>query len=118
MRQAKSKIRKLNFRKAKFCLIRELVNKTTREIFLMGKGAEQSWQIFKEAFFRAQKLSISRCSKSGKGRQETSMAEPGPADQTKEQEENAQAVGQVPWEDYKESARLCRDRVREARAPA
>jgi len=46
------------------------------------------------------------------------MAEPGPADQTKEQEENAQAVGQVPWEDYKESARLCRDRVREARAPA
>ena len=41
-KQAKSKIRMLIFRKAKFCLIRELVNKTTREIFLMGKGAEQS----------------------------------------------------------------------------
>ena len=32
----------------------------------MGKGVEQSWQIFKEAFFRVQELSIPRCSKSGK----------------------------------------------------
>ena len=32
----------------------------------MGKGAEQSWHIFKEAFFRAQELSMPRYSKSGK----------------------------------------------------
>ena len=50
----------------------------------MGKGAEQSWQILKEAFLRAQELSIPRCSKSWK--EETSMAEPGPVGQTEEQE--------------------------------
>ena len=57
-RQAKSKIRTLNFRKADFQLFRELVNKIPWETGLMGKGTEQSWQIFKEAFFRVQELSI------------------------------------------------------------
>jgi len=42
MRQAKSKIRMLNFGKSKFQLFRELVSKTPWEIVLMGKGAEQS----------------------------------------------------------------------------
>ena len=42
MGQTKSKIRMLNFRKAKFQLFRELVSKTPWEIVLMGKGAEQS----------------------------------------------------------------------------
>ena len=32
----------------------------------MGKGAEQSWQIFKEALLRVQEFSIPRCSKSRK----------------------------------------------------
>ncbi len=58
MRQAKSNIRKLNFRKSNFQLFRELVNKIPWETGLMGKGTEQSWQIFKEAFFRVQELSI------------------------------------------------------------
>lgn len=40
-----------------------------------------------------QELSIPRCSKSGNGGKRTSIAELGPAGQTKEQEENAQAVG-------------------------
>jgi len=34
----------------------------------MGKGAEQSWQIFKEAFLRAQELSIHRCRQEKKAR--------------------------------------------------
>jgi len=33
---------------------------------LRDKGAEQSWQIFKDAFHRAQELSVLRCKKSGK----------------------------------------------------
>jgi len=32
----------------------------------MGEGAEQRWQMFKEAFLGELELSISRCSKSGK----------------------------------------------------
>ena len=65
MRQVKSN-RKLNFRTADFQLFRELIKKTPWETVLMGKGVEQSWQIVKEAFFKAQELSIHRCSKSRK----------------------------------------------------
>jgi len=66
MRQAKSKMRKLNFRKPNFQLIRELANKPPWESVLKDKGAEQIWQIFKDVFFRAQELSIPRYRKSGK----------------------------------------------------
>lgn len=45
IRQARSTIRKLNFRKASFQLCRELVNITPWESVLKGKGAEQ---VFKE----------------------------------------------------------------------
>ena len=64
MRQTKSEIRKLNFRKEKIQLLRELVNKILWKTVLTGKGVEQSWQIFKEAFLRDQELSIPN--KSGK----------------------------------------------------
>ncbi|GAB0203805.1 hypothetical protein GRJ2_002846100 [Grus japonensis] len=66
MGQVKSKVRTLNFRKAKFQLFKELVNRTPWETVLRDKGAEQSWQIFKDTFHRAQELSIPRCKKSGK----------------------------------------------------
>ena len=46
--QAMSKIRKLNFRKVKFQLFRELVKKTAWESVLRDKGAEQNWHISKE----------------------------------------------------------------------
>jgi len=63
--QVKSKVRTLNFRKANFQLFKEL-NRTPWETVLGDKGAEQSWQIFKDAFHRAQELSIPQCKKSGK----------------------------------------------------
>ena len=58
--QAKSKTRKFNFRKAKFQLFKELVNNIPWESVLTHKGAEQSWQIFKEFFPWPQELSIPR----------------------------------------------------------
>ena len=66
MGQAKNKVRTLNFRKANFQLFKELVNGTPWETALRDKGAEQSWQIFKDAFHRMQELLIPRCEKSGK----------------------------------------------------
>ena len=61
MGQAKSKVRTLNFRKANFQLFKELVNRTPWETALRDKGAEQSWQIFKDTFHRMQELLIPRC---------------------------------------------------------
>jgi len=43
-----------------------LVNKTLWEAVLKDRRAEQSHHIFKEAFLRAQELTITRCRKSGK----------------------------------------------------
>jgi len=49
--------------KANFQLFKVLINSQPA---LRDKGVEQSWQIFKDTFHRAQQLSISRCKKSGK----------------------------------------------------
>ena len=46
-REEKSRIRMLHFRKAKFYPLRELVNRTPWKTVFKGKGAEQSWQIYK-----------------------------------------------------------------------
>lgn len=88
MRQAKSKIRILNFRKVIFQLFRELVNKVSWETALVVNGAQQNWQIFKEVFLRSLSPSVTSQEKS----QETSMADLGSARQASEQEDNAQAL--------------------------
>lgn len=53
----------------------------------------------------------------GQGRQQTYMAKPRPAGQTKRKDGNAQAVeaGQVSQEDYRNAVWLCKDKVRKAR---
>ncbi|PKU30141.1 nedd4-binding protein 2-like 2 [Limosa lapponica baueri] len=66
MGQAKSKVGTLDFSKASFQLFKELVNRNPWETVLGDNGAEQSWQIFKDAFHRAQEFSTLRCKKSGK----------------------------------------------------
>ena len=44
---AKSRARTLNFRRAKFCLLEELLGGIPGETVLKGIGAAQSWQLFK-----------------------------------------------------------------------
>jgi len=66
MGKTRSIIRTLKFRKDKFQLFKELVSRTPSETVLRDRGAEQSWQIFKDAFRRAQELSVPRCKKSDK----------------------------------------------------
>ena len=66
MGKARSTVRTLNFRKANFQLFKELVRRTPWETVLRERGTEQSWQIFKDTFHRAQELSVPKCKKSGK----------------------------------------------------
>jgi len=70
MEKARNIVRTLNFRKSKFQFFKELVSKTPWETFLRDRGAEQSWQIFKDAFHRAQEPSVPKYKRSvkvGKG---------------------------------------------------
>lgn len=87
----KSKVRTLNLRKANFQLFRSLMHDILWETALRGKRVNGSWEIFKNIFLTAEKLSTSTCKKSGRGgrRQEASMAKSRPLSQTKTQNQNA-----------------------------
>ncbi|KFR07546.1 hypothetical protein Y956_13252, partial [Nipponia nippon] len=114
---AKSKVRTLNFRKANFQLFKELVNKTPWETALRDKGAEHSYQIFKEAFHRGQELSILRCKKSGKeSKQPTQMSQDLLLKLKGKKEMHRQwKQGQVSLEEYRDAAQLGRDGIRKAK---
>ncbi|KFP65777.1 hypothetical protein N322_00654, partial [Cariama cristata] len=116
--QAKSKVRMLNFRKTNYQLFKDLVNRTPWETALRDKGAEQSWQIFKEIFYREQEVAIPRRKKLGKqGKRLAWLSRDLLAKLKAKKEMHRQwRQGQVSWEEYREAARLCRDGVRKAKA--
>ncbi|KFP65292.1 hypothetical protein N322_12895, partial [Cariama cristata] len=118
MGQAKSEVRTLNFRKANFQLFKDLVNRTPWETALRDNRAEQSWQIFKDAFHRAQKLLIPRCKKSGKEGKRPAWLSQDLLVKLKGKKEMLKQwkQGLVSWEEYRDAARLCRDGVRKAKA--
>lgn len=66
MGEVKSKVRNMNFKKTKFQLFKEWVNKTLRETALRGKGEEKSWQTFKDPFYMVKELLIFTSKKSRK----------------------------------------------------
>ena len=100
----------LHFRRAKFQLFKELINSMPWETVHVGRGAEQSWQIFKEAFLRAQEFSSPRCSKSEKPHRlvwlnwNLLVKLKCKKDMHKQWKQ-----GQVFLENQKEASRLCRD---------
>ncbi|KFQ75511.1 hypothetical protein N337_12410, partial [Phoenicopterus ruber ruber] len=116
--QVKTNVRTLNFRKANFQLFKELVSRTPWETALRDKVAGQSWQIFKDAFHRAQHLSIPRCKKSGKeGKRPAWLSRDLLVKIKGKREMHRQwKQGQVSWEEYRDAAQLCRDGVRKAKA--
>ncbi|KAK4825160.1 hypothetical protein QYF61_024549 [Mycteria americana] len=118
MGQARSIVRTLNFQKAKFQLFKELVSRTPWEMVLRDRGAEQSWQIFKDAFHKAQELSVPRCRKLGKeGKRPAWLSRDMLVKLKSKRELHRQwKQGQVTWEEYRDAARLCRDGVRKAKA--
>jgi len=61
-----SKVATLDFRRADLEFFRELLGKVTWEKALEGRGAQESWLVFKDHLLQAQKQSISRKRKSGK----------------------------------------------------
>ncbi|KFQ99133.1 hypothetical protein Y956_03969, partial [Nipponia nippon] len=116
--QVKSTVRTLNFRKANFQLYKELINRTPWETALRDKGAEQSWQIFKDIFHRVQELSIPSCKKSGKeGKRPAWLSHDLLVKlKGKKRMHRQWKQGQVSWEEYRDTVQLCRDRIRKAKA--
>ena len=117
MGQAKSNVRTLSFRKAKFESFKELVSRTPWETALRDKGSEWHWQICKNAFHRAQALLISRRKRSGKGGKRLAWLSQDRLVKIKGRKKMHRQwkQGQVSWEEYRDSARLCRDSVRKVK---
>ncbi|KFR07593.1 hypothetical protein N306_10821, partial [Opisthocomus hoazin] len=118
MGKAMSIVRTLNIWKTSFQLFKDLVSRTPWEMVLRDRGAEQSWKTFKDAFFRAQELSVPRCKKSGKeGKRPAWLSRDLLVKLKGKRELHRQwKQGQISWEEYREAARLCRDEVKRAKA--
>ncbi|KAK4818026.1 hypothetical protein QYF61_004150 [Mycteria americana] len=117
MGQARSIVRTLNFRKANFQLFKELVSRTPWETVLRDKGPEQSWQIFKDAFHKAQELLVPRCRKSGKEGKRPAWLNRDLLVKLKSKREMHRQwkQGRETWEEYRDTAQMCRDGVRKAK---
>jgi len=77
---------------------------------LRDRGTEQSWQVFKDVFHRAQDLSIPKCKKSGRERKRPAwLTQEMWVKLRKKRELHRQwKQGLASWEEYREAAQLCR----------
>ncbi|KAK4811010.1 hypothetical protein QYF61_015714 [Mycteria americana] len=90
-----SKTATLDFRRADFGLFRRLVERVPWEAALMGKGVQEGWTFFKEEVLKAQEQAIPR---------------------RKRRVYDLWKKGRATQEDYKGVARLCREKIRRAKA--
>ena len=66
VRRAHSKLTTLDFRRAGFDLFRDLLGRLPLDIALEGRGAQESWIIFKDHLLQPQEQCILTKRKSGK----------------------------------------------------
>ncbi|KAK4819351.1 LOW QUALITY PROTEIN: hypothetical protein QYF61_001243 [Mycteria americana] len=113
-----SKTATLDFRRADFGLFRRLVERVPWEAALMGKGGQEAWAFFKEEDLKAQKQAVPRCRKtSWRGRRPAWLnRELWLELRKKSRVYNLWKKGQATQEDYKGVARLCREKIRRAKA--
>ncbi|KAK4819016.1 LOW QUALITY PROTEIN: hypothetical protein QYF61_024132 [Mycteria americana] len=85
----------LDFQRADFSLFRRLVERVPWEAALKGKGVQEGWTFFKEEVLKAQEQAVPR---------------------KKRRVYDLWKKGQATQEDYRGVARLCREKIRRAKA--
>ncbi|KAK4831885.1 hypothetical protein QYF61_020032 [Mycteria americana] len=113
-----SKTATLDFRRADFGLFRRLVERVPWEEALMGKGVQEGWTFFKEEVLTAQERAVPRCRKlSRQQRRPAWLTRELCLDLRKKRRVyDLWKKGQATQEDYKGVARLCREKIRRAKA--
>ncbi|KAK4815716.1 hypothetical protein QYF61_006754 [Mycteria americana] len=108
----------LDFRRADFGLFRRLVERVPWEAALMGKGVQEGWTFFKEEVLKAQEWAVPRCRKtSRRGRRPAWLnRELWLELRKKRRVYDLWKKGRGTQEDYKGVARLCREKIRRAKA--
>ncbi|KAK4828050.1 hypothetical protein QYF61_023088 [Mycteria americana] len=118
VRRGVSKTAALDFRRADFGLFRRLVERVPWEAALKGKGVQEGWTFFKEEVLKAQEQAVPRCRKtSRRGRRPAWLnRELWLELRKKRRVYDLWKKGQATQEDYKGVARLCREKIRRAKA--
>ncbi|KAK4815646.1 hypothetical protein QYF61_005208 [Mycteria americana] len=113
-----SKTATLDFRRADFGLFRRLVERVPWEAALMGKGVQEGWTFFKEEVLKAQERAVPRCRKtSRRGRRPAWLTRERWLELRKKRRVyDLWKKGRATQEDYKGVARLCREKIRRAKA--
>jgi len=117
-RRVRSKLATLDFRRADFGLLRDLLGRILWDKALEGRGAQESPSVFKDHLLQAQEPCIPTKRKSGtNARRPTWMNKEILAKlQQKKEAYRGRKQGQVAWEEYREIVRVAREQVRKAKA--
>ncbi|CAM5142384.1 unnamed protein product, partial [Natator depressus] len=114
------RIRTLDFRKADFDSLRELMGRIPWENNMRNnmrrKGVQQSWLYFKESLLKLQEQTIPMCRKNSKyGRRPGWLNSEILAEHKKETYKKWK-IGQITREEYKNIAQACRSEIRKAKS--
>ncbi|KAM9591189.1 uncharacterized protein ACIBXB_006085 isoform 1-T2 [Morphnus guianensis] len=103
-RRAHSKLTTLDFRRADFGFFRYLLGRVPWDKALQGRGAQESWLIFKGNLLQAQERCIPTKKKSGKTTRRPAWMNKELLDKLKHKKEAYRGwkQGQVAWEEYRE----------------
>ncbi|KAK4822089.1 hypothetical protein QYF61_009726 [Mycteria americana] len=118
VRRGLCKTATLDFQRADFGLFRRLVDRVPWEAALKGKGVQEGWTFFKEEVLKAQERAVPMCRKtSWQGRRRAWLnRELWLQLRKKRRVCNLWKKGQASQEDYKGVVRLCREKIRRAKA--
>ncbi|GAB0202677.1 hypothetical protein GRJ2_002733300 [Grus japonensis] len=117
-RRVHSKLTTLDFRRADFGLFRDLLARIPWDKALEGRGAQDSWLVFKGHLLQAQERCIPTKRKSSKTTKRPPWMNKDLLGKVKQNQEAYRGwkQGQVAWEEYRENVRAARDQVRKAKA--
>ncbi|KFZ63181.1 hypothetical protein N338_13267, partial [Podiceps cristatus] len=118
VKRAHSKLATLDFRRADFGILRNLLGIVAWDKALEGRGTQESWLIFKGHLLQAQERCIPRKRKSGKNARRSAWMNKELLDELKQKKEAYRGwkQGQVAWEEYREIVQAAREQVRKANA--
>ncbi|KFV20689.1 hypothetical protein N340_13269, partial [Tauraco erythrolophus] len=108
----------LDFRRADFGLFRDLLARVQWDEALEGRGAQESWLIFKDHLLQAQEQCIPTKRKSGRNTRRPVWMIKELLDQLRHKKKAYRGwkQGQVAWEEYRAIVHATRDQVRKAKA--
>ncbi|GAB0177491.1 hypothetical protein GRJ2_000214400 [Grus japonensis] len=117
-RRACSKLTTLDFSRADFGLFRDLLGRIPWDKALEGRGAQDSWLIFKGHLLQAQERCIQTKRKSSKTTKRPPWMNKELLGKVKCKKEAYRGwkQGQVAWEEYRETVQAAGEQVRKAKA--